>query len=314
MNRGWIYRDRVSKSGVGQTVLQYYTQRYRHSSKAEWRDRIDSGQIKLDGYVVGEDTILNLGQLLEYHRSPWQEAEVPLSFNVLYEDEDLLAVEKPAGLPVMPGGGFLEHTLLWQLKQKYPQDTPVPIHRLGRGTSGLLLLGRSSLAKSSLSYQMRESSLAENGQVNHKIKKLYRALIRSDSIPNNLTICHRIGKIPHPILGYIYGATPTGKFAQSECRVLQRDRDCTIVEVTILTGRPHQIRIHLAAAGYPLIGDPLYGVGGIPKTDLTSNTNEKIPVPGDCGYYLHAYQLSLIHPRTQQKLNFVSQPPKELRL
>jgi 23S rRNA pseudouridine1911/1915/1917 synthase len=77
-------------------------------------------------------------------------------------------------------------------------------------------------------------------------------------------ISNPIGKIPHSVLGYVYGATPEGKIARSDCRVLERHRNCILVEVTILTGRPHQIRIHLAAAGYPLLGDPLYVAGGIP--------------------------------------------------
>jgi 23S rRNA pseudouridine1911/1915/1917 synthase len=301
MNQGWIYREQVAEAWAGQMILAYYTQQYPHSGQAEWRERITSGQILLEGDQADPETLLRPGQWLTYHRPPWEEPEVPLSFTVLYEDLDLLVVAKPAGLPVLPAGGFLEHTLLWQLQQRYPRETPLPIHRLGRGTSGLMLLARSSLARANLSQQMR----------NHCIRKNYRALVASGDLPDHFTITQAIGKIPHPALGYVYGATTEGLSAYSECSVLRRTPDTTLLDVTILTGRPHQIRIHLATVGFPLIGDPLYGIGGIPKFHPTPET-KKLAVPGDCGYHLHAYRLDFTHPQTDQPLSLVCPAPAEL--
>jgi 23S rRNA pseudouridine1911/1915/1917 synthase len=322
VNQGWIYREKIDRTGVGKTVLNYYTQKYHHSNESEWRSRIELGQVLVNDRLTTPETLLQLGQILTYHRSPWQETEVPLSFEILYEDADLLVIAKPSGLPVMPGGGFLENTLLWQLKKDYPQDTPVPIHRLGRGTSGLLLLARSQQAKSNLTKQMRD----------RKIHKVYRALASGIIICNRLTIDRAIGKIPHPVLGYIYAATPDGLFAHSECKVLKRYENSTLVEVNILTGRPHQIRIHLAAAGFPLVGDPLYDISGIPiikgnrehfdKLSASQGTenrvdfglgfnSEKLPVPGDCGYYLHAYHLSFSHPQTGDSMSIFCLPAWE---
>jgi 23S rRNA pseudouridine1911/1915/1917 synthase len=298
MNQGWVYREQVKSSDAGKTLVDYYTQRYQHSSESEWRSRIIAAQVLINGNPATAETKLRSGQELTYHRSPWLEPEVPLSFEVLYEDADLLVIAKPSGLPVLPGGGFLEHTLLWQLQRRYPESTPVPIHRLGRGTSGLMLIARSPLAKSELSQQMRQ----------RQIRKTYRTLVAS-GIPDRLTLTYPIGKIPHPILGYIYGATSTGSFAHSESQVLKRHSQTTLLEVTILTGRPHQIRIHLAAAGYPLVGDPLYDMGGIPRL---SQLGEKIPVPGDCGYHLHAHQLTFIHPRSHQPMHLSCPVPAVL--
>ena len=307
MNQGWTYYDRISSTDGGQTVLDYYSKKYRHSNRSQWQNRIESGQILRDCQPVTCKTILKTKDKLAYHRQPWIEPEVPLKFEVLSEDRDLLVVNKPSGLPVIPGGGFLEHTLLWQLKKLYPQDTPVPIHRLGRGTSGLLLLARSQLGKSDLSRQMRDSTTEpENSQIN----KVYRVLA-SGLVKNNLTITQPIGKIPHPVLGYIYGATTQGKYAKSECRVIEHYSNCTLLEVKIFTGRPHQIRIHLAAAGYPLLGDPLYVAGGIAKINRDSGL---IPVPGDCGYFLHAYRLSFIHPRSRVPISFECPIPQQWQL
>lgn len=308
MNQGWIYDDRIQSADAGQTVLEYYSQKYRHSSRAQWQAKIEAGRILRDGQPVLCETILKTKDELAYYREPWSEPEVPLKFEVIYEDRDLLVVNKPSGLPVIPGGGFLEHTLLWQLKKQYLEDTPVPIHRLGRGTSGLLLLARSQLAKSDLAYQMRNSTI---GQEDSQINKVYRVLV-SGSLKNNLTITRSIGKIPHPILGYIYGATIEGKYAKSECQVIKHYKNCTLLEVKIFTGRPHQIRIHLAAAGYPLLGDPLYIAGG---TFAKINFDrQQIPVPGDCGYFLHAYRLSFTHPRSRSPISFECATPQEWQL
>jgi 23S rRNA pseudouridine1911/1915/1917 synthase len=303
MNQGWVYQDQISTVGNGQTVLEYYCQHYRHSNKQEWTSRIESGQILLNDKPTTPTTRLKAGQHLTYHRPPWQEPIVPLTFEIIYEDSDLLIINKPSGLPVMPGGGFLQHTLLWQLKQQYPEDTPTPIHRLGRGTSGLLLLARSPHARAYLSQQMRASSVPGRS-IYRPMQKTYLAIIGSGDIPNEFSIDTPIGKTPHPTLDYLYAATPDGKFAYSEGRVLKRNSDRTLVEVTIFTGRPHQIRIHMAAIGFPLMGDPLYGVGGVPiQQEMTS-------VPGDCGYFLHAYLLSFIHPRTELSMKTKCYPPE----
>ncbi len=301
MNQGWIYREQIKRSDAGMTALDYYTQRYRHSSQAEWQTRIIAGQMLLDEQPIAPETLLQSGQWLTYHREPWEEPAVPLEFAVLHEDEDLLVIAKPSGLPVLPGAGFLDHTLLGQLHQRYPHDTPVPIHRLGRGTSGLVLLARSPLAKAGLSQQMRK----------RQIHKVYRALVGAGEMPDQFSITQAIGKIPHPVLGYIYGASPDGLFSRSDVRVLKRKPTSTLLEVTILTGRPHQIRIHLAFAGFPLLGDPLYVGGGIPLLQSSSETGN-FPVPGDCGYHLHAYQLGFTHPKTGECIQITCPAPAEL--
>ena len=299
MNRGWTYKEQVKARDAGYTVLDYYTQKYRHSHQTQWQARIIAGQISVNNQLASQTTILKTNDKLTYRRSPWQEPAVPLEFAVLYEDSDLMVINKPSGLPVMPGGGFLEHTLLWQLKKLYVQDNLAPIHRLGRGTSGLMLIGRSQLAKSHLSKQLRVST---NNRKTKQISKIYRALITGSTIPEYLTIDQPIGKIPHPVLGYIYGSTDQGKNAHSQCWVIERYENSALVEVEILTGRPHQIRIHLAVAGYPLLGDPLYIKGG---TFAEIHQNQaKIPVPGECGYWLHAYKLSFTHPNSLEQMNF----------
>ncbi|TVQ07042.1 MAG: RluA family pseudouridine synthase [Leptolyngbya sp. DLM2.Bin27] len=314
MNQGWVYRDRISPADADLSVLEFYSRRYRHSSRGKWRDRILSGQIRHNGISLAPDDRLQAGETLTYHRPPWEEPAVPLEFEVLYEDDDLMAIAKPSGLPVLPGGGFLTHTLLHQLRHRYPENPPIPVHRLGRGTSGVMVLGRSPLARAVLSRQLRESTAAAHDpQASRPIRKTYRALIGISDLPDEFTLTTPIGKVAYPGLGYVYAASPTGLPSYSDGNVIQRRPDATLVEITIRTGRPHQIRIHLAAAGFPLLGDPLYGVGGLPLAVVPA-ADGTVPVPGDMGYHLHAYRLALLHPRTQEPLEIICPAPITLAL
>ena len=120
------------------------------------------------------------------------------------------------------------------------------------------------------------------------------------------TIETPIGLVPHPRLGQVHAASPVGQAGRlARARAGRRAAEDALVAVTIPTGRPHQIRIHLAAAGHPLVGDPLYVEGGVPGPDPG--------LPGEGGYRLHAHRLALTHPATGRRLELECPPPPELR-
>ncbi len=306
MNNGWIYVDRIAATAQGQTVLEYYCDRYAHSSRTLWQDRIMAGEIQLNHRPTAPNVVLQSGQILTYHRAPWQEPEVPLAIDILHDDADVLVVAKPAGLPVLPGGGFVQNTLWWQLQHQWGYANTYPIHRLGRGTSGVLLLAKHRQARAWLSQQMRDHTASRAGS-DRPLRKIYRTVVTGVPESDCFTLTHPIGKRPHATLGYLYAAQDDGLPAQSDCRVLRRDDQTALLAVQIHTGRPHQIRIHLAAAGFPLMGDPLYAIGGIPHIDKPA-ANGELPVPGDCGYHLHAMQISFVHPRGHD-LTITAPPP-----
>ena len=283
VNRGWSYRDRVGPEAAGLSITSYYSRNYRHSDSARWRQRLAAGEIEHNGACPGNDRLLVAGDELVWHRPPWCEPAVPLHFDTIHDDGDLLVVDKPSGLPVMPAGGFLEHTLLRLLERRWPAATPRPVHRLGRGTSGLLVCARRGWSRAWLSAALRDDGKAT--------KKIYRCRTVAAELAPEGRIEVPIGALAHPRLGRLWCADPQGLPSCSDYRLLRRGADGHLLEVAIRTGRPHQIRIHLAAIGAPLLGDPLYAPGGRVK-DLDA-------LPGDLGYQLHAHRLSLCDPRGQ---------------
>lgn len=292
MNEGYEYRERIGSVAAGRSVLEWVARRYRHSSESVWRVRLEAGELSLDGALASATDTLRPGQLLAWRRPPWEEPEVPVGFAILYRDQELLAVAKPRGLPSVPNGGFLEHTLLFCVRRLFPEA--VPMHRLGRGTSGLLLFARTQAARRAVAAAWRAG----------RVDKEYRALVRGVPPCESFSIETPIGRVPHPRLGHVHAASSDGKPALSQVRVLAARDGAALVAVTIATGRPHQIRIHLAAAGHPLVGDPLYVAGGVPGLGAG--------LPGDPGYRLHAHRLALPHPATGRNLELTCPPPPEL--
>ena len=294
LNQGYAYSEQVGPGTQGRGVLAYLLARYPHSSPDEWRARIQAGEVQLDGAPAFPDDALRAGQTLVWHRPPWLEPAAPRAYTLAYADDALLAVIKPAGLPTLPGGGFLENTLLSVVRQDYPEAAP--LHRLGRGTSGLVLFARSRAAAALLSSAWRE----------RQVFKRYRALSAGVYAGEAAELHTPIGPVQHPRLGGVHAASADGKPSHSRARVLERREGRTLFQVDIFTGRPHQIRIHLAALGYPLLHDPLYGVGGLPHAELPG-------LPGDGGYWLHAAELRFRHPLSGEEMELHAAPPPQLQ-
>lgn len=292
-NHGYAYRAQVGPEAAGRTVLAHLTAAYRHSPIDAWAARLEQGEIELDGRRARGDEPLRSGQVITWHRPPWHEPEVPVHVDVLLEDDAVLAVNKPAGLPTMPAGGFLEHTLLTIVRARRPQAHT--IHRLGRFTSGVVLFALSTHAASTIGREWREQ----------RVTKRYRALGRGRATWAELAISQPIGPVAHPRLGTVHAAAAHGKPAYSVARTVERRDDQTLFDVRITTGRPHQVRIHLAYAGHPLVGDPLYVEGGRPRSVDAG-------LPGDGGYLLHAHRLGFTHPTTGQAVEVVAPLPREL--
>lgn len=295
LNRGFRYQKCLGSDAAGLQAIEYLTRHFPAFTEEEWLARIGSGRVLLDGIPLLEQQILRPGQLLCWIRPPWEEPDVPRSFAILYQDDHVVAVAKPCGLPTLPGGGcFMENTLLSLVRRRFPGANP--LHRLGRGTSGIVLFAIKQEAAGKILQAWRHS----------KILKIYRTLVDGFPAADEFSVDVSIGPVPHPLLKTIHAASSAGKSAHSDIRVLERRNSESLLEIRIATGRPHQIRIHLAAAGYPLTGDPLYAAGGIPHANSSA-------LPSDLGYHLHNSVLGFPHPADGRWIEITCAAPPPLR-
>lgn len=348
MNGGCVYRDKLTRKVApeGTTVLSYYSTAHPHFSAELWRLRIRSGLVWLDGHQVkDENAEVCSGQILEYHRPPWVERPVPSlgMDSVLYEDEHVLLINKPSGLPVLPCAEFMDNTMLAMARKLSACDNLTPIHRLGRGTSGTMLWAKTERARKELS----------RGMMQRSFKKVYLAIVQGKlPVRQMLSINQKIGPVPYSALAHtksIFAASDEGKEATSHVTALDINEqlNLSLVKVRIETGRAHQIRIHMAFVGHPLLGDPLYVSGGLPRSQTTTEgqheerykkelqgflwgeeesserlvrhleepnqatqeENNRSGVPGDLGYFLHSWKFVFNHLQVPNKRMRITCPP-----
>ena len=302
LNRGYAYTTIISSKDHGRTLLCHLASLYPHSDPQAWQEKLNNREVRVNGVTATGSESLTSGQTLVWNRPPWIEPDAPQHFEVLFDDPHLLAVNKPGGLPTLPGGGFMENTLLRLVQKQTPNANPV--HRLGRATTGIVLFARTQQAASQLFSKWNTS----------RVQKIYRALAQGMAQHDAYEILTPIGLVPHPRIGSVWAASASGKPSRSLAKVISRapsstssrtpssTPSTTTFEVSLKSGRPHQIRIHLASIGHPLVGDPLYGFTGQPLENLPG-------LPGDGGYLLHAQFLKFDHPITGEPINLEAALP-----
>jgi 23S rRNA pseudouridine1911/1915/1917 synthase len=295
LNQGHAYITIIAGKDHGRNLLSHLASRYPHSTPQAWQQNLNNREVTVNGVTATGSESLISGQTLVWNRPPWIEPDTPQHFEVLLNDTHLLAVNKPGGLPTLPGGGFMENTLLRLVQKQTPNANPV--HRLGRGTTGIVLFAKTPQAAAQLGADWNTP----------RVQKIYWALAQGVTQQNAYEILTPIGLVPHPRIGSVWAANPSGKPAKSLAKVISRTASTTTFEVSLNSGRPHQIRIHLASIGHPLVGDPLYGLSGQPLENLPG-------LPGDGGYFLHARFLNFHHPITGEPINLEAALPSGFSL
>jgi 23S rRNA pseudouridine1911/1915/1917 synthase len=219
------------------------------------------------------------------------EAEaIPLE--VVYEDEDLAVINKPAGLVVHPAPGNYSHTLVNALLHRFAElsqinpERPGIVHRLDKETSGLLVIAKNNSSHLHLAAQFAE----------HSIKRKYLALVRGKVEFDEDLIELPIGRHPHKRKSMSVGFGENTKYAKTHYRTLKRTPEYSLLELEPFTGRTHQLRVHLAFLGHPILGDTKYG------------KNNAFPRMA-----LHAKYIGFIHPRSGKYMEFDSPVPKEFK-
>ena len=148
LNRGYAYTTIISSKYHGQTLLSHLASLYPHSTPQAWQQKLNNREVTVNGVTATGSESLTSGQTLVWNRPPWIEPDSPQHFELLFNDPHLLAVNKPGGLPTLPGGGFVENTLLRFVQKQIPNANPV--HRLGRATTGIVLFAKTPQTASNL--------------------------------------------------------------------------------------------------------------------------------------------------------------------
>ncbi len=269
-------------------------------SRAQVRRWIDAGRVLVAGAKVRASYRVSLGDSIEAR--PIEAVEMELTpeaipLDVLYEDEDLIVIDKPAGLVVHPAPGHPNGTLVNALLNHCGDLAgiggvlrPGIVHRLDRGTSGVLVAAKNDAAHQALSTQFAE----------HSIDRVYRALVRGLPRADEGRIDRPIGRHPRD-RKRMSVVTKAGRDSITNWRVTRRFRDSTVSELEVHpeTGRTHQIRVHLSAAGLPLVGDVIYG--------RARGRDALLGRPA-----LHAAHLGFEHPRSGKRMGFDSVMPDDL--
>lgn len=273
------------------------------SRLAEW---IRAGSLTLDGRVVAPKHRVSGGELLTLAvptRAVASNAPLPqeVAFRVVFEDDDVLVIDKPAGVVVHPGAGRTDGTLVNGLVRHRPALAALPraglIHRLDKDTSGLLIVGTSAVSIIRLTRALAR----------HDIVRLYRA-VAEGRMTGGRTVDAPIGRDPRHRLRQ--RVRDDGRAAITHLRVLERYRAHSYVEAQLATGRTHQIRVHMSAIGYPLVGDTRYGARGrLPSQPLPALFDA---IRSFKRQALHAWKIAFEHPQSRAPLAFSSDVPADI--
>jgi 23S rRNA pseudouridine1911/1915/1917 synthase len=271
-------------------------------SRSHVQRLITEGRLTADGLPLKANTLVEPGTVLDLvipppaPAEPIGQPEIPV--DVLYEDDDLLIVNKPAGLVVHPAPGHAAGTLVNALIGRGGDlapggiagvQRPGIVHRLDRDTSGLLMVARNDVAQNSLQAQLKA----------RRVKKTYLALVAGTVSAVAGRIEANVGRDPSRRTRM--AVTPNGRPSTTGYRVKERYPGWTFLELDLVTGRTHQIRVHLEAIGHPVAGDPMYGTG----------TSRRGP-DGLKRLFLHAWRLELTSPSTGRLIRAEAPLPPEL--
>ena len=296
-------RAEIPADVAGQRFDQILPGMFQGYSRAHLAGEVKSGRIRLDGREVPPRTRVRGGEEVE-----WNRVEAPIlgdrpqsmDLDVVFEDADLLVIDKPAGLVVHPGAGNRDGTLLNVLLSHDPKLAQLPragiVHRLDKDTSGLLVVARTLPAQTALVAMLAARD----------VHRRYAAIVNGVPVAGG-TVDAPLDR--HPTDRLRRAVREGGRPAVTHYRVREKFRAHALLQCELESGRTHQIRVHMAHAGWPLVGDPLYGRGLRLPRGATSALADALR--GFKRQALHAEHLAFAHPVTGEVLAFGAEPPRD---
>ena len=264
-------------------------------TRSQLKNLINDGHVTVNGQAVKPKYKVQAGDKISLVKPEPQSLELTpenIPLDIVYEDDDVIVVNKPQGMVVHPAPGHPDHTLVNALLYHSPLSTingtfrPGIVHRIDKDTSGLLMVAKNDLAHQSLAEQLR----------NKTNKREYLALVYGQIKEDEGTIDAPLGRNPQDRKKQ--AVVKGGRHAVTHFKVIKRYDNFTLVKCILETGRTHQIRVHMKYIGHPLVGDPLYG----PRKVIGKN-----------GQFLHAALLGFKHPRTGKEMVFEAPLPENFQ-
>ena len=298
-----VLRAQVPGEAAGQRFDQVLAQLFRDYSRSRLAGWIKSGAATLDGVQVAPRQLVRGGEAVELHvieERAVEAAPEPIALRIVHEDAALLVLDKPAGLVVHPGAGNPAGTMQNALLHHDPQLVNLPragiVHRLDKDTSGLLVVARTLPAHTALAAMLSRRD----------IHRRYAAIVNGVPVAGG-TVDAPLDR--HPGDRLRRAVREGGRPARTHYRVRDRFRAHALLQCELESGRTHQIRVHMAHAGFPLVGDPLYG-GGL---KLPRGASEELiaALRGFKRQALHAERLAFEHPLTGAPMSFEAEPPQD---
>ena len=289
------YSFTVSESQAGERLDKFLTEQMDGFTRSAVQKIIDDGGVTSAGKVLSKNDKCKVGSSIEVtvpDAVPLEVEAEEIPLDIVYEDSDLLVVNKPKGMVVHPANGNYSGTLVNALMHHCGDSLsgingvirPGIVHRIDKNTSGLLIVAKNDLAHIGLAAQIK----------NHSFTRAYEAVVYGNIKEDSGTVNQPIGRSPkdRKKMAVVF---KNSKNATTHYEVLQRFGDFTHIRCTLETGRTHQIRVHMAYIGHPVAGDDVYG----PKKVIRE-------LNGQC---LHAKHIGFVHPRTGEFLEFESELP-----
>ncbi|NQT49051.1 MAG: RluA family pseudouridine synthase [Chloroflexi bacterium] len=275
---------------------KYISQSFEGLTRSYLQKLIDEGRITVNDRIAKPSHKPRLGDVILIHLPPppTPPALIPedIPLTIVYENDDILVIDKPADITVHPAPGHASHTLMNAILAHCPDVTAIDsslrpgiVHRLDKDTSGLMVVAKNKTAHLKLATQMK----------NRRVIKRYLVLVKGRPSPEKGSINAPIGR--HPRDRKRMAVVPNGREAHTFYQVVQHLAPYTLIEATLHTGRTHQIRVHFSSIGCPVAGDPVYGVR----------------IPGLGRQFLHAFLLGFNLPSTGEYVEFRSELPSELQ-
>jgi 23S rRNA pseudouridine1911/1915/1917 synthase len=279
-------------------------------SRAEWL--IENKRVLLNNKLPKASAIIKETDILSVDFPEPQKSElIPLKLDlkILFEDEDIIVIDKPAGLVIHPAAGHAQDTLVnallhhtSELSMKFGEQRPGIVHRLDKDTSGVLVIAKNDLSHEGLTAQFKKRT----------IHRIYYALVLGCPKSQKGTITSHLGRHPKDRKKFATQKNNDGKLAITHYEKVQTILDqVTLLKVKLETGRTHQIRVHLSEQGHPIVADQLYGANK--KNHLIKNKKILEIVNQFPRFALHASELGFNHPRNGEKLFFSSNWPEDLK-